>query len=91
MGSNEREGAGTRRTLGAELSAEAEWTGRVMQLDTAGCRQVLCPPETRDTTGQKSDGKAFIYQRLRASSSQNELYPGEGEGRVYKAKTIITS
>lgn len=91
MGSNEREGAGAGRTLGAELSAEAEWTGRVMQLDTAGRRQVLCPPETRDTTGQKSDGEVIICQRLRASSSQKELYPGDGEGRIYKAKTIITS
>lgn len=63
------------------------WT----QMDTAGYRQVLCPPETQDTTGQKSDGEAIICQRLRASSSQKELYPGEGEGRIYKAKTIITS
>lgn len=91
MGSNEREGTGAGRILGAELSTEAEWTGQVMQLDTAGYRQVLCPPETQDTTGQKSDGEAIICQRLRASSSQKELYPGEGEGRIYKAKTIITS
>lgn len=79
------------RTLRAELSTEAEWIVRVMQLDTAGYRQVLCPPETRDTTGQKSDEEAVICQRLRASSSQNELYPGERESRVYKDKTIIIS
>lgn len=36
MGSNEREGTGAGKILGAELSAEAEWTGQVMQLDTAG-------------------------------------------------------
>lgn len=29
------------RTLGAELSTEAEWIVRVMHLDTAGYRQVL--------------------------------------------------
>lgn len=45
MGSNVKEG--TRRTLGAKLSTEAEWIVRVMQLDTAGYRQILCPPETR--------------------------------------------
>lgn len=36
MGSNEREGTGAGKILGAELSAEAEWTGQVMQLGTAG-------------------------------------------------------